>query len=184
MDWQLCETLYRHQCQRLSVSNLPFSPKALVFDFDGVFTDNRVWISEDGVESVACNRSDGLRIPELKEAFPGIEILILSKEINPVVTKRAQKLKIPVLHGVDDKVRVLSKWLDERNLLWEDIVYTGNDLNDLVCIQRAGCGIAVQDAYDEVKQSADIILTRRGGHGAVREIIDIVIALKTNSTQI
>lgn len=175
VDLVVAEAITRHQSDKDRSSALPAHPGALVFDFDGVFTDNRVWTDQDGTESVACSRSDGLRFPELRQAYPELQLLILSKEPNPVVLKRADKLKLPVLHGVDDKVAVLDGWLAERSISWKDCIYVGNDLNDLGCIEKAGCGVAVGDAYPEVKAAADLVLQKHGGQGAVRELVDLLL---------
>lgn len=180
-DWLVCETLLQASEKKQQESKLPKDLKAMVFDFDGVFTDNRVWVNQDGIESVACSRSDGLRFNELRDAFPELELLILSKEPNPVVKARGNKMKIPVLHGIDDKVGALELWMSERSITWNDIAYTGNDLNDLECIAKAGCGVAVADAYLEVKAAADLVLSKPGGHGAVRELVDLVLK-KSNAS--
>ena len=148
----------------------------LVFDFDGVFTDNRVWVHQDGTEMVACNRSDGLAI-KLLEAL-SLETMILSKEKNPVVLARAQKLKIPCVHGIDDKRAYLETHLAKLKLKFSDIGYVGNDVNDVPVMRLAGCSMAVKDAYPEAKQVADLILKCLGGHGAIREVCELVARAK------
>lgn len=150
-------------------------PKALVFDFDGVFTDNAVWISDTGVESVRCDRGDGMGIEKLR--MIELPMLILSKERNPVVTARAQKLKLPVLQGVDDKVSALRGWAETMKLALDDVWYVGNDINDLECMRVVGLPVAVADAHVEVKRVARYILSRNGGHGAVRELAELVISI-------
>ncbi len=173
-DWQVCEALSRYTAGKLESSRLPDCPRAIVFDFDGVFTDNLVAVDESGRESVTCNRSDGLGLAELQRRRPGIELLILSKERNRVVQARAEKLGIPVMQGIDRKVEVLARWLAERGIEWKDLIYVGNDINDLECLNRAGCGVAVADAYPEAREAADVILSRSGGRGAVRELVDML----------
>jgi len=152
------------------------SLKAIILDFDGVLTDNAVILSETGIESVRCSRSDGMGIEQARKN--GLEILILSKEQNVVVAERAKKLKVPVIHGVDDKPTVLQKWLDDHKMDWSQIAFVGNDINDIGCMQRASVGVAVNDAVDQTLQSADIVLTKNGGHGAVREFIEMVLTEK------
>lgn len=146
--------------------------RAVVFDFDGVFTDNRVFVSEDGSESVACNRSDGLGISRLRTI--GIEMLILSTETNPVVSQRAEKLKLPVIQSVEDKLSVLIAWSEKNNIPVDQIAYVGNDINDKDCLQTAGLSAVVADAFDEIRPFAKIILNKKGGQGAVREFCDLV----------
>lgn len=150
--------------------------RAIVFDFDGVLTDNAVYLTEDGVESVRCHRGDGFGFGLASKA--NLNTLILSKERNKVVSSRAAKLKCEVVQGVDDKPTVLSNWLTDNQLSWKDIVYVGNDLNDLECIRKARLGVAVADAVKEVKAEANLTLKNLGGHGAAREIIELVLKTK------
>ncbi|MGJ8724707.1 MAG: cytidylyltransferase domain-containing protein [Roseibacillus sp.] len=170
-DWQLCETLAQLEMGRCERGSGEL-PQAIVFDFDGVFTDNQVSVSETGEEAVVCSRSDGLGVALFREKYPDVKLLILSKERNPVVLRRAEKLKLEVLHGIDDKVDVLSGWLKSNEISWKDIAYLGNDLNDLGCLRKAGLGVAVGDAYPEVKSVAQQVLKRDGGKGAVREFLE------------
>ena len=149
-------------------------PKLIVFDFDGVLTDNGVWVHEDGTESVRCDRSDGLGIAMLTEA--GASVLVLSTEENAVVAARCQKLQIPAEHGVRDKGSRLSEILVERGIDPEEVVYVGNDVNDIGCLQLVGTAVAVADAHGNVAKHATIILSRNGGHGAVRELCDRLLA--------
>lgn len=159
--------------QRLSNSlRLPFRPQALVMDFDGVLTDNRVIVTEDGQEAVLCHRGDGLGLSLLRDK--GFPLLILSREPNPVVAQRAKKLKVECLSGCRDKLSALKAWADGKSLILEKIVYIGNDVNDLECIQAVGLGVAVADAEAAVLDAAQLILTKKGGSGAVREISDMI----------
>jgi N-acylneuraminate cytidylyltransferase len=153
---------------------LPEKVELVVFDFDGVMTDNRVWVSEDGHEMVAANRSDSLGIRYMREA--GIDSMILSMEVNPVVSARARKMKMAVIQGQDDKASALKAILAERQLDPRNVVYLGNDTNDLPCFPLVGCAIAVADAQPVVLRQADVILSRSGGHGAVRELCDLLVA--------
>ncbi|KAF0093168.1 MAG: transferase [Puniceicoccaceae bacterium 5H] len=172
-DFAVCEALAQYAKQDAANAPFPEDLKAVLFDFDGVFTDNRVWVNQDGIESVACNRSDGLQLGALKKT--GLELMIVSKEQNPVVSARARKLKLPVMQGIDDKPAAIGAWLQERGLSWEQLIYVGNDLNDVDCLRRAGCGVAVADAYPEAKDAADLVLSRAGGHGAIRELCDLLL---------
>ena len=159
---------------------LPERVELVVFDFDGVFTDNRVWVDESGREAVAANRSDGIGIRALREA--GIDSLVLSTEVNPVVSARCRKLKIPVLQGQEDKAAALRRLLEERQTDAEragkHVVYVGNDTNDLPCFSMVACAVAVADAQPAVLRLADFVLARRGGYGAVRELCDLLVQRK------
>jgi YrbI family 3-deoxy-D-manno-octulosonate 8-phosphate phosphatase len=154
------------------MDRLPATIDAVVFDFDGVFTDNRVFLDEQGIESVACNRSDGLGIGLLKRT--GIPLLVLSKEKVPIVVRRCEKLGLECLHGIDDKIVRLREWLATRQANIENTIYMGNDVNDAECLAAAGCGVVPRDAHPDVLPLADIVLRLPGGHGAVRELCDLV----------
>jgi YrbI family 3-deoxy-D-manno-octulosonate 8-phosphate phosphatase len=146
----------------------------IVFDFDGVMTDNRVLVHQSGEESVWCHRGDGLGIARLQEA--GFEVLVLSTENNPVVAARCRKLNIEVVQGSDDKGRTLQKLARERNLGPAQIAYVGNDLNDISCMQWVGWPIAVADAAPGVRAIAKWVTRMPGGYGAVREVADHFVA--------
>ncbi|THA32375.1 acylneuraminate cytidylyltransferase [Streptomyces sp. A1277] len=141
---------------------------AVVLDFDGTQTDDRVLIDADGRETVAVHRGDGLGIAALRKA--GVPLLILSTEQNPVVAARAHKLRVPVLHGIDRKDLALKQWCDEQSLAPERVMYVGNDVNDLPCFALAGWPVAVANAHDSVRAAARAVTTDPGGSGAIREI--------------
>ncbi|HEX7393421.1 MAG TPA: acylneuraminate cytidylyltransferase [Anaerolineaceae bacterium] len=153
---------------------LPEKTVLLVFDFDGVISDNRVWTDENGHEQVASNRSDSLGISMLK-AQKGIEMLILSREQNPVVTARANKIRLAVMQAVNDKASTLKNLLDEKQIDPNQVIFMGNDVNDLPCLPLVGCFVAPADAHPEVLRRADLLMKNRGGHGAVRELCDILL---------
>jgi YrbI family 3-deoxy-D-manno-octulosonate 8-phosphate phosphatase len=146
---------------------------AVVTDFDGVHTDDRVTVAQDGTESVITNRSDGMGVRLLREA--GVPVLILSTEANPVVTARARKLEVDVRQGLRDKAAALTEWAEERGLPLDRIAYLGNDVNDLSCLALVGWPIAVADAHPLVRSAARVVLTRRGGDGAVRELAELAM---------
>jgi N-acylneuraminate cytidylyltransferase len=152
---------------------LPERPALLVLDFDGVMTDDRVYVREDGAETVACTRGDGLGITLLRRA--GFPVLILSAEENPVVAARARKLKVECIHGVQDKARELARFLGERGIAARDVVFVGNDVNDVACLELAGCGLVVPEAQPLARRAARGVLTRPGGRGAVREVAELVL---------
>lgn len=154
---------------------MPKKIELIICDFDGVITDNRVWTDEDSKESVAAYRSDSIRIKELSGM--GIEVMILSSEPNPVVAARAQKMGVEAIHGVgiQDKGRAMRDILERKNIKAENVVYVGNDLNDLPCFEIAGWSVAVADAYPEVIRAADHVLAKAGGYGALRELCDLIL---------
>lgn len=152
----------------------PKQVKLMVMDFDGVLTDNRVWVDENGREAVAAFRSDSLGLALLR-GRTGIEPLVISMETNPVVTARCRKMNVPVLQGIQRKAEALTNILKEKNILPEEVIYIGNDTNDLECFPVAGYAIAPSDAESIVQTAADLVLTRQGGHGAVREVCDILM---------
>ncbi|MFE1505519.1 cytidylyltransferase domain-containing protein [Streptomyces albidoflavus] len=146
----------------------PGDVDAVVLDFDGTQTDDTVQIDAEGRERVSVHRGDGLGIAALRDA--GIPLLILSTEQNPVVTARARKLRIPVLHGVDRKDEALKQWCDEQGVDPARVLYAGNDANDLPCFALAGWPVAVASAHEPVRRAARAVTNAPGGRGAVREI--------------
>lgn len=187
-DFQVAEVLLRERCaldhhdavesaqSAPSAVALPEPVAALVLDFDGVFTDNRVIVGQDGRESVICDRGDGWAVAQLKKT--GLPIMILSTETNPVVQARADKLGIPCLQGIMEKGVALKGWASGRGIDLAHLVYLGNDVNDLDCLKLAGCGVVTADAHPSAKQVADLVLQRPGGHGALRELCEMILACK------
>ncbi|MFF0623225.1 cytidylyltransferase domain-containing protein [Streptomyces sp. NPDC004296] len=141
---------------------------AVVLDFDGTQTDDRVLIDAEGRETVAVHRGDGLGIAALRRA--GLDLLILSTEQNPVVAARARKLKVPVLHGIDRKDIALKQWCEEAGVTPDRVLYVGNDVNDLPCFDLVGWPVAVASAHDVVRGAARAVTATPGGSGAIREI--------------
>ncbi|RMH73743.1 MAG: acylneuraminate cytidylyltransferase [Gemmatimonadetes bacterium] len=148
--------------------------KLIVFDFDGVFTDNTVIVFEDKREAVICNRGDGMGLNLLRQR--DIQVVVLSTEVNPVVSARCEKLNLPCYQGIRDKSRMLDHILQERNLTLEQVAYVGNDVNDLECLKRVKLGIAVADAHPSILRHVDWILSKPGGKGAVRELCDLILS--------
>ena len=147
-----------------------------VFDFDGVFTDNRVWVNERGEEALAFSRSDGLGLRRLDEV--GVQYLIVSMERNPIVGARADKLRAECVQGVDDKLQVVSERAGTLGIPIEETAYVGNDVNDAECLNAVGLPVVPSDAWPEVKPLARWVLTREGGTGCVREFCDAVWAAR------
>jgi YrbI family 3-deoxy-D-manno-octulosonate 8-phosphate phosphatase len=145
----------------------------IVFDFDGVMTDNSVYLTADGTEMVRCNRSDGWGIDQLNRM--GFPMFVLSTEGNPVLRARCEKLKLPVMHGLARKEETLNEIIAERNIRAESVAYVGNDENDLGCLKLVGLPVVVADAHPSVLEVAELVLKKNGGNGAVREFCDMII---------
>ena len=159
----------------------------VVFDFDGVFTDNKVLIDQDGGEYVRCDRGDGLAF-DLIRAYQRLgkldaEFFILSKEKNPVVIARAQKLKLTCHHGINDKKTFLRDYLNDRFPDDADaksgVIYLGNDLNDLPVMREVGFSVAPMDAHPRVLDAADLVINLCGGDGFVRNFIEQLLNIHT-----
>jgi 3-deoxy-D-manno-octulosonate 8-phosphate phosphatase (KDO 8-P phosphatase) len=147
-----------------------------VFDFDGVFTDNRVWVNEQGEELLAFSRSDGLGLRRLGEV--GVKLLIVSLERNPIVGARAGKLGVDCAQGIEDKLTLVRERAQGLGVALDDTAYVGNDINDAECLQAVGLPVVPADAWPEVVPLAAWVLTRAGGTGCVREFCDAVWAAK------
>jgi N-acylneuraminate cytidylyltransferase len=174
LDLDLAEVVLRRRQAGDRLATLPDRLDALVFDFDGVFTDNKVTVLEEGREAVVCDRSDGLGLERLRKA--GWPILVLSKETHPIVSARCAKLKLECRQGIEDKRPELERWLRLRGLGLERTLYLGNDINDLPCLTAVGFPVAVADAYPEALRAARLVLSRPGGKGAIRELADLIAA--------
>ncbi len=148
-----------------------FRIRLIAFDFDGVFTDNMVFVFEDGTEAVRCFRSDGIGLGKLKQL--GIEAVIISTESNTVVSARAAKLKIRCFQNCEDKHQTLESLALEMGISLSEVAFVGNDINDLACLTAVRLPIVVQDAHPDVIHLAAYRTKNRGGHGAVRELCDL-----------
>lgn len=152
---------------------------AVVIDFDGTQTDDRVLIDSEGRELVAVHRGDELGIAAMRRG--GIPLLILSTEQNPVVAARARKLRVPVLHGIDRKDLALKQWCEEQGIAPERVLYVGNDVNDLPCFGLVGWPVAVAGAHDIVRGAARAVTSTPGGDGAIREIASWILGKELSS---
>ena len=150
--------------------------RLVVFDFDGVFTDNSVFVFEDGREAVRCTRADGLGIDNLRRL--GIPMCIVSTETNPVVSARAKKLKLPCLQAIENKRVAVEQLAREHNIALGDMAFLGNDINDRPALELVGLPVVVADAHPDVKPLARYVTQRPGGHGAVREFCDLLAAAR------
>ncbi len=150
------------------------SVKLIVFDFDGVFTDNCVYVLENGTEAVSCWRGDGIGLSNVRQLK--IPMLVVSTEKNPVVGQRCKKLKIECIQGCDDKLKVLKRLVDTYQCTLNDVLYMGNDINDLDCVSAVGLPVVVADAHPDIIPLGEYTTNAAGGKGAVREICDLLVA--------
>ena len=163
----------------------------VAFDFDGVFKDNKVWVDQDGHESVRCDRGDGLAF-DFVRAFQrqgklNAEFFILSKETNPVVMARARKLRLDCQHGVGNKLTFMKDYLNKRYPMlpnpFAGLIYVGNDLNDLPLMQTAGYSVAPSDSHPMVREMAHLVLEQRGGEGFVRAFVESFLGINQLSKE-
>ena len=163
--------------------------KLVCLDFDGTLVENRVFHSQDGTESVIRSRADSLAIDLLKDAGlynkenykkiqEGIDIVIMSRETNPVVKSVADKIKIKCTQSIYEKIKAFEEEVKIRGLKYDEVVFIGNDLNDIECIKKAGIGVAVADSWPQVLKVADYVTKRNGGDGAFREVIELILYAK------
>ena len=150
------------------------SIRLIAFDFDGVFTDNRVYVFQDGREAVACSRSDGPGLRKLDRL--GIYSIVISTETNPVVSERCKKLNIRCCQGVEDKLALLNVVATQLDVPLSQTAFVGNDTNDLDCLKAVALPIVVNDSHKDVLPYALYRTSARGGYGAVREICDLLEA--------
>ena len=146
--------------------------RLVALDFDGVLTDNTVWVDQNGVESVRCWRGDGLGLAALQRL--GVHTVVISTEVNPVVSVRCRKLEIACHQACDDKIGTLKGIAHEVGCTLEETVFVGNDINDVECLNEVGIPIVVADAHPDVLPIAVYTTRARGGRGAVREICDLI----------
>jgi 3-deoxy-D-manno-octulosonate 8-phosphate phosphatase (KDO 8-P phosphatase) len=146
--------------------------RLVVFDFDGVFSDNRVWTNEQGEESVACWRGDSLGLRRLDEV--GVDYFVITQETNEAVPARAQKIRIECIGSIEDKLTVLREQALRRGVELAETAYVGNDANDAECLAAVGAPVVPADAWPEVVPLARLVLTRPGGRGCVRELCDAI----------
>jgi YrbI family 3-deoxy-D-manno-octulosonate 8-phosphate phosphatase len=149
----------------------------VVSDFDGVLTDNRVFLTQDGTESVVCSRGDGMGIARLRKIH--VPFIVLSTEENAVVSARCKKLQVPCYQGIHDKADAIGKIAMDYDVQLDQIAYVGNDVNDLDVLKKVGLSITVLDAHSEVLRDVKWVLSKAGGQGAIRELCDAIVSAKT-----
>jgi N-acylneuraminate cytidylyltransferase len=173
-EWAISRGMLPVVRPKRPLARRPF--KLVAFDFDGVMTDNRVHVTEDGRESVVCDRGDGMGLGALRDA--GIALAVLSTETNGVVKARCDKLGIPFRQALANKGSVLRDYASGIGTSLDEVVFVGNDVNDLECMRMAGLAVAVADAHPTVMREAEWVLSREGGRGAVRELCDQLLEMR------
>ena len=144
--------------------------KIIFSDFDGVLTDNKVYLNEEGLESVLLNRSDGLAVQILKKN--NIKILVVSTESNIVVSKRCKKINVECHQSIENKEIFIKDYLSNQNLNKENCIYIGNDLNDYSAMKIFKNTFCPSDSHKLIKSIATKILKCKGGDGVLMEIIE------------
>ena len=164
--------IVRHAIGLIKLRILNNKIKLVVYDFDGVMTNNKVYIDQNGNEMVQVNRSDGLSVAEIKKM--GIKQIIISTETNPVVSARANKLEIPCLQGVANKKYALTDYCQKNDIQILQVAYVGNDINDEDAMVVAGLSFCPADAHETIKEISDHVFKRNGGDGVIRELLDLI----------
>ncbi|MCB4790713.1 MAG: HAD hydrolase family protein [Elusimicrobia bacterium] len=150
--------------------------KLIIYDFDGVMTNNTVMIDQDGKEYVTVSRSDGLAVILIKKM--NIPQLILTAETNHIVSNRAKKLGIDIIQTVENKLYSLKDYLIKNKINREGVVYLGNEINDMEAMKYVGFSVCPADANEKIKKISDIVLKTKGGYGAIREFFDILMGVE------
>ena len=176
-SFELCEYYFRRHLLPYwithEVSISIFNPDLIVYDFDGVMTDNRVLVMQDGTEAVFANRADGWGISQFRQA--GYRQIILSTETNPVVSSRAKKLGLEALQGSGDKLSDLTTFCQSHGIALERVLYVGNDVNDLDAMRSVGYPVAPADAHASVLALAKHVTNSRGGAGVIKELYELLL---------
>lgn len=162
--------------KKVKIADLISKVRMVIFDFDGVFTDNRVFVLEDGKEGVFCSRGDSWGLALLKKT--GLLIRVISTETNLVVTARCKKLDVPCIQACSDKLETLKKEAELLKLDLNQIAYLGNDTNDLECLKAVGFSACVRDAHPSILKIVKYVTKKCGGYGAVRDFCDLIIRYK------
>jgi YrbI family 3-deoxy-D-manno-octulosonate 8-phosphate phosphatase len=173
-DLIVCEALFNHHrlSAGLATTLSNFKPKLIVYDFDGVMTNNMALVNQDGIEAVAVNRSDGLGIRKIKQT--GCKQLVLSTEANPVVAARAKKLDLDVIYGCEDKAVTLAEYCARNGIPLELVLYVGNDINDLAVLKTTGYSVCPSDAHKDILAIVDYVTKAKGGEGVIRELSELI----------
>jgi len=156
--------------------------RLVAFDIDGVFTDGRFYLSDDGIESKAFNTQDGFGIRRLIDA--GFEVAVISGRRSAATAKRMDELGVRnVILGTSDKCAAFDELLSGLGLDASECAYVGDDIPDLSLLEKVGYSIAVANAVEEVRDFCDYTTKAAGGHGAVREVCDLVLAARPENAR-
>jgi len=148
--------------------------KLLICDIDGVFSDGRIYLGNEGEELKAFHTKDGFGIKALVAS--GVEVAVITGRRSKIVKNRMQALNVNhIIQGEENKLPALIDLAKKLNLSIEAIAYIGDDIPDKDCIDYVGLGIAVNDAHPSVIESANYTTFIRGGFGAVREVCDLIM---------
>lgn len=154
--------------------------RLVAFDIDGVFTDGRFTLSDDGVESKAFNTQDGFGVRQLLNA--GIDVAVISGRQSGAVERRMAELGVThVIQGCKDKVAALGEIVEALGITTEQCAYVGDDIPDLPLLNAVGYSIAVANAVSDVRRQCDYTTSAGGGHGAVREVCELILAARTGA---
>ncbi len=159
--------------------------KLLITDFDGVWTDNKVYTDTNGNELISCSKEDSLGLKRFKDEYPQISIYVVSSESNNVVKKRCQKLNLNFRTSVQNKFETIEEILLKEKIKPEETIFIGNDFNDLSAQKIKNLNIACpKDANKEFLLKSKFIIPRKGGNGAVRYILDKIRISKKEASQV
>ena len=161
----------------MSLANLP-EVRLVAFDVDGVLTDGRFYLSDDGRESKAFNTQDGFGIRQLLTA--GIHVAVISGRRSGAVDRRMHELGVAhVVQGCKDKVAALEDIIANLGISADECAYVGDDIPDLPLLRHVGVSVAVANAVDPVRTECDYLTTARGGAGAAREFCDLLLSARS-----
>ncbi|MDP8269058.1 MAG: HAD hydrolase family protein [Candidatus Tenebribacter davisii] len=148
--------------------------KLLILDNDGVLSDGKIIYDNNKLESKNFNAKDGLGIKLLQ--FSDIKLAIITGRVSDIVEKRCDDLQIKLLfQGVRNKLKKTSELLEELNLQWDNVAYLGDDWNDFPVMEKCNLSAVPADAFDDIKSRVDLVTNRKGGEGAVRELIELIL---------
>jgi len=143
-------------------------------DCDGVLTDARIWVLENGEDQKAFHTRDGLGLEIFHRA--GLQSGVISGRVSSALARRAQKLGMSyVRQGCEDKEQAFAEILADANVTNDEVAFAGDDLNDIPLLRKSGLALAVADAAAETRAHAHYVTAARGGHGAVREIVELIL---------
>ena len=160
--------------------NFETFPDLIIYDFDGVMTDNTVLVNQNGEESVMVNRADGLAVSEIKKL--GIKQIIISTEKNFVVSTRAKKLKIECFQNISNKENTIIELCQNLGISLKNVLFIGNDINDKTAMERVGIRMCPSDAHEQIKTISDFVFKKKGGCGVIRELLDYLTMSNVKNT--